>query len=75
MSRYGYDYSLAPSPSTGWRSRFATVMTVGAIVAISAISGAAVALNLLAPARTTADRPVTIATHARSGDACPLRKP
>lgn len=66
MSPYGYDYSLAPSASTGWRSRFATVMTVGAIVAISAISGAAVALNLLGPAGTTADWPVTVATHARA---------
>jgi hypothetical protein len=64
MSPYGYDYSLAPGASKGWHSRFATVMTVGAIVAISAISGAAVALNLLAPASTTADRPVTVATHA-----------
>lgn len=65
MSPYGYDYSLAPSASTGWRARFATVMTVGAIVAISAVSGAAVALSLLGPASTTADRPVTVATHAR----------
>jgi hypothetical protein len=64
MSPYGYDYSLTPSASAGWRSRFATVMTVGAIVAVSAISGAAVALNLLGPASTTADRPVTMATHA-----------
>jgi hypothetical protein len=64
MSRYGYDYSLAPSPSTGWRTRFATVLTVGAIAAISAISGAAVALNLLAPARTTAESPVIVTTHA-----------
>lgn len=65
MSPYGYDYSLAPSASTGWRARFATVMTVGAIVAISAVSGAAVALSLLGPASTTADRPVTVVTHAR----------
>jgi hypothetical protein len=65
MSPYGYDYSLAPSPSTGWRSRFATVMSVGAIAAISAISGAAVALNLLAPAGTAADRPVAVATYVR----------
>jgi hypothetical protein len=63
MSRYGYDYSLAPSASSGWRSRFTTVMTVGAIAAISAISGAAVALNLLAPAGTTADRPVAVVTY------------
>jgi hypothetical protein len=62
MSPYGYDYSLAPSPSTGWRSRFATVMTVGAIAAISAISGAAVALNLLAG--PTPDRSATIVAHA-----------
>jgi hypothetical protein len=69
MSPYGYDYSLAPSASTGWRSRFATVMTVGAIVAISAISGAAVALNLLGPAGTTPDRPATVAAHAPAASA------
>jgi hypothetical protein len=65
MSRYGYDYSLAPSRSVGWRSRLATVMSVGAIVAISAVSGAAVALNLLGPAGTTPDRPLTVAAPAR----------
>jgi outer membrane biosynthesis protein TonB len=64
MSPYGYDYSLAPGAPTGWRSRFATILTVSAVAAISAISGAAVALNLLGPAgSTTADRPVTVATH------------
>ncbi len=68
MSPYGYDYSLAPRTSTGWRSRFATVMTVGAIVAISAISGAAVTLNLLGPG-TTADRPATVAAPARPATA------
>ncbi len=60
MSPYGYDYSLAPSGSTGWRSRFATVMGIGAIVAISAVSGAAVTLNLLAPAGPIAERPATV---------------
>ena len=65
MSRYGYDYALAPSRSTGWRSGLANVLTIVAIAAISAISGGAVALNLLGPGRTEADRPVTTVTHAR----------
>ena len=69
MSPYGYDYALARSPSTGWRSRFATVMTVGAIVAISAVSGAAVAVNLLGTPGTPADRPAIFAMHAPAASA------
>jgi hypothetical protein len=69
MSRYGYDYSLAPRATTGWRSRFATVMTVGTIVAISAVSGAAVAVNLLGPAGTPADRPAIFALRAPASSA------
>jgi hypothetical protein len=69
MSPYGYDYSLAPRATTGWRSRFTTVVTVGALVAISAVSGAAVALNLLGPAGTPADRPAIFAMHAPAASA------
>jgi hypothetical protein len=64
MSPYGYDYALTRSAPTGWRSRFASVMTVSAIVAISAVSGAAVAVNLLGSAATPADRPAIFAMHA-----------
>jgi type IV secretory pathway VirB10-like protein len=63
MPRYGYDYSLASSPRTGWRSRLAASMAVGVIAAISAVSGAAVALSLLGTAGTTAKRPLTLAAH------------
>jgi hypothetical protein len=67
MSPYGYDYSLAPSASR--KSRFATVVTVGAIVAVSAVSGAAVTLNLLGSGATPADRPAIFAMHAPAASA------
>ncbi len=50
MSPYGYDYALTPSRSRGWRSGFTSILTVGTIAAISAVSGAVVALDLLGPA-------------------------
>ena len=64
MSPYGYDYSLAPRASTGLRSRLTTVLTVTAIVAISAVSGAAVTLNLLGSPSAPAERPAIFAMHA-----------
>ena len=69
MSPYGYDYSLAPRASTGWRSRFTTVLTVSAIVAISAVSGAAVTINLLGSGATPAERPAIFAMHAPAATA------
>jgi hypothetical protein len=61
MSRYGYDYSLTPSRSYGWRSLFRNALTIGAITAISAISGAVVVLDLLGSRSAVADRPVVAA--------------
>jgi hypothetical protein len=49
MSGYAYDYTLAPARPSGWRSVFSNVVTVTAIAAVSAISGAVVALELMAP--------------------------
>jgi len=69
MSPYGYDYSLAPRASSGLRSRLTTVLTVTAIVAISAVSGAAVTLNLLGPTATPAERPAIFAMHAPAASA------
>src|SRR5690242_11172274 len=69
MSPYGYDYSLAPRASTGWRSRFTTVLTVSAIVAISAVSGAAVTINLLGSGAAPAERPAIFAMHAPAATA------
>jgi hypothetical protein len=60
MSRYGYDYSLAPSRPSGWRSLFRNVLTIVAVAAISAISGAVVALDLLGGGPTVADRSTVV---------------
>jgi hypothetical protein len=49
MSRYAYDYSLTPARPTGWRPVFTSAVTIATIVAVSAISGAVVTLDLLAP--------------------------
>jgi hypothetical protein len=49
MSRYAYDYSLSTARPTGWRSVLTSAMTIVTIVAVSAISGAVVTLDLLAP--------------------------
>ena len=72
MSRYGYDYSFTPSRPSGWRSVLTNVLTVGTIVAVSAISGGVVALELLgsptsasAPAMTAANVPPSPARAAR----------
>lgn len=58
MSRYSYDSSLAPNRSSGWRSLFRNVLTVGAVAAIAAISGAVVALDLLGNGSAVVARPV-----------------
>jgi len=63
MSRYGYDYSLAPGRPNGWRSAFGNILTIGTIVVISAISGSVVALNLLGSANPAADQPTVVAAH------------
>jgi len=54
MSRYGYDYSLAPGHPNGRRSLFRKVLMVAAVAAISAVSGGVVVLDLLGS--TVADR-------------------
>jgi type IV secretory pathway VirB10-like protein len=64
MSRYGYDYSLTPSRPTGWRSALASVLTIGTVVAVSAISGAIVTLQLFGPETSAPDRPATAAATA-----------
>src|ERR1051325_350289 len=56
MSRYRYDYSLTPGRPKGWRSLFRNVLVIGAIAAISAVSGGVVVLDLLGPGSTVADR-------------------
>ncbi|HEY1545158.1 MAG TPA: hypothetical protein VGG01_22395 [Xanthobacteraceae bacterium] len=65
MSRYAYDYSLTPARPTGWRATFTTITVVGTVMAVSAISGALVTLDLFgAPADASRiataipDRPV-----------------
>jgi hypothetical protein len=59
MSRYGYDYPLTPRQN-GWRSVFRNVLMVGAIAAISAVSGGVVALDLLGPGSAVTDRPALV---------------
>jgi hypothetical protein len=49
MSRYANDYSLTPARPTGWRPVLTSAVTIATIVAVSAISGAVVTLDLLAP--------------------------
>jgi len=63
MSRYRYDYALAPERPTGWRSALSNVFLVSTIVAVSAISGVVVALDLLAPA-TPPEQPAIAAAVA-----------
>jgi hypothetical protein len=55
MSRYAYDYSLTPARPTGWRSVVTRGVTVATIVAVSAISGAVVTLDLFAQSNPPAD--------------------
>jgi hypothetical protein len=55
MSRYAYDYSLAPVRPTGWRATLTTIMVVGTVMAVSAVSGVVVTLQLFAsPAQDVA---------------------
>jgi len=68
MSRYAYDYSLTPARPTGWRATLTTITVVGTVMAVSAVSGALVTLQLFAaPAkdmaapRIAAASPVTAA--------------
>ena len=63
MSRYGYDYSFTPSRPSGWRSVLTNVLTVGTIVAVSAISGGVVALELLGSPTSVASAPVMTASN------------
>ena len=46
MSRYAYDYSLSPARPTGWRGTLAGMTVVGTVIAVSAVSGALVTLQL-----------------------------
>jgi hypothetical protein len=55
MSRYAYDYSLSPARPTGWRGTLTSMTVVGTVMAVSAISGALVTLQLFAsPAQDAA---------------------
>ena len=65
MSRYGYDYSLAPGHPKGRRSLFRNVLMVGVIAAISAVSGGVVALDLLGPGSAVVNRPVAAIPQAQ----------
>jgi hypothetical protein len=49
MSRHGFEYSISPSRPAGWRSFLANFLMVITVAAVSAISGAVVALELLGP--------------------------
>lgn len=62
MSRYGYDYSITPNRPSGWRSAFTSILLIGTVVAVSAVSGAVVTLDLLGPANSGPDRPLITAT-------------
>jgi hypothetical protein len=48
VSRYGYDYSLTPARPTGWRATFTNFTIFATVMAVSAISGVVVALELFA---------------------------
>ncbi len=62
MSRYAYAYSLTRSRPTGWRGAFASVIVFTTVMAVSAISGALVTLELFAPtAPAAASTPVAAA--------------
>jgi hypothetical protein len=64
MSRYGYDYSLTSSRPPGRGSAFAAVLAIGAVVAVSAVSGAVVTLQLFGPAESSPTNRSAIAVAA-----------
>jgi transcription termination factor Rho len=55
MSGYRYDYPLARAPRSPWRSAFTTIAAAATIAIVSGIGGAAVVLELVAPAKGPAD--------------------
>ena len=83
MSRYTYDYSLTPSRPSGWRAAFATITVVGTVMAVSAISGAYVTLDLFAsttpavvtPQQVTAAIPVQPAQQPAAAHAVAAKAP
>jgi hypothetical protein len=46
VSRYGYDYSLTPARPTGWRGTLANITIFATVMAVSAIGGVVVTLEL-----------------------------
>lgn len=48
VSCYGYDYSLTPARPTGWRGTVANITIFATVMAVSAISGVVVTLELFA---------------------------
>jgi hypothetical protein len=80
MSRHGFEYSITPSRPAGWRSFLANFLMVITVAAVSAISGAVVALELLGPdkpgagARSTAQMrpaPLRVAQPSAPATAAP----
>jgi hypothetical protein len=73
VRRYGYDYSLTPARPTGWRGTLANITIFATVMAVSALSGAVVTLELFASsappiaARATAAQPP--APHATAQSA------
>lgn len=60
MSRhYGYDYSLTPARPAGWRAVLSNFMVFATVMAVAAISGAVVTLELVA-----APAPVVVVPQA-----------
>jgi hypothetical protein len=64
MSRYAYNYDLTSSRPSGWRAALTSMTVVGTVMAVSAISGAIVTLQLFAtPAQSGATPRVAAATR------------
>jgi hypothetical protein len=62
VSGYGYDYSLTPARPTGWRGALANITIFAIVMAVSAISGVVVTLDLFASSAS----PVVATTAAAS---------
>jgi len=66
LSRYAYDYSLTPARPTGWRAALTNMAVFATVMAVSAISGAVVTLELVA-----APAPVVVVTQAAAVPSTP----
>jgi hypothetical protein len=76
MSRYTYDYTIAPARPTGWRSVLTNLVVLTAVVLLSVISGAVVAYDLVVgQAREGAPPAVAVAAPIQVPVQAPIPAP